>query len=109
MVAVTLLAATLALTINAANVGYRVSTATAERLSAARELALLVGQPMFETGEILGETSGFVWTLSLQPVRRAGETYNFELCRKRAVVTSAASGRSYEAGTVEVCPPEYGL
>jgi len=49
-----------------------------------------------------GQAQGFAWALNTTPT---GSERPIEVCRRQALVTSAASGRSYAAATQETCPP----
>lgn len=108
LVAVTILSLSLALVLKAADMGRRLSDASAERRSAATILKEVSLVPMTRLGTIEGERDGFSWELKFSRSDQVGRTLNYELCARQAVISSGRSGREWTIASLQPCPIERG-
>jgi hypothetical protein len=104
LVALLLLASTIALALTAVHVGRRAALAAVEAREASALLAYLLDQPRHSHGTIRVVDLKFVWSIqSDRPLRALG---GLSTCRQAAQVTALSSGRTYTATSMTVCPAE---
>jgi hypothetical protein len=104
LVALTLIAMTLALTIVAAQGAQRNSLRALELRRADTLLKYLLLAKPHALGVQAGDTDRFAWTVTTAPSQIDAEPSNLAICTRTASVRAAASGRAYRMTTSESCP-----
>jgi hypothetical protein len=99
----TILAATIVLSINAAATARRASLSALEYRQAARALDQKLLIPFAEPGSQSG-VSPAPWRVSLAPDARLSGSDAEAPCRRSVTVSIHSGGRSYTATTLETCP-----
>src|SRR5690348_4924627 len=105
LVALTLLAITLALALRSAETGRQLANSAFEAHAASALLGKLMGDP--PAAELTGSDQVFDWTVRLIETP-AEQSLLADLCVQSATVRSKRTGRSFAAGRVVVCPVEAG-
>jgi hypothetical protein len=107
LVALTILSATITLSLQALDTARRVADLAAETHHADVFLRRLLDAPVSSFGLISGRSDRFDWRMSVI-AQTAASGANPSLCRRAIALTSIKSGRSYAAATIAACPPVQG-
>jgi hypothetical protein len=102
LVALTLIATTLALAIVATQTAQRTSLKALELRRADTLLKYLLLARPHALGVQQGNTDGFVWTVTTAPSHIAAS--NPAICTRTASTRAVTSGRAYRMATSESCP-----
>ncbi|MDR3511017.1 MAG: hypothetical protein P4L73_05245 [Caulobacteraceae bacterium] len=106
LVALTLLAMTLALTIVAAQTAQKLAARALETRRADTLLRYVLSSGPHVMGSESGEVAGFHWTLTTAPSLIAAGASAPPLCTRIVSARAGGAGRLYQMATSEVCPPE---
>jgi hypothetical protein len=101
LVALTILAATIALALQAAGSARRTAAAAEEIRSANTLLAYLV--QTYPTDQ-QGRSGAFTWSVEVTPLSTAKAGGALRLCRDAVQVKSQRTNRRYALATLEACP-----
>jgi hypothetical protein len=105
LVALAILATTLAFATNAAVVGHKTAVLARETRSARTLMVSLLERRAWPAGVHRGATADFVWTMAVESLASATTS---RLCRSRLEVNGKRSGRNYRLSTINPCPPTEG-
>lgn len=101
LMALTILAITIAFAMNAVSVGQRAARAASEARKAQALMAALLDGPSRQPGIYRGKNSGMGWTVTVAP--RLADTAP-HLCDARVEVAGRVAQRTYRLSTTEICP-----
>lgn len=101
LMALTILAITIAFAINAVGVGQRAARTASETRNAQALMSALLNAPIRQPGVHRGASSGFDWTVTVTP--RSGHMSPI-LCDTKVEVAGRTSRRTYQLSTAEICP-----
>jgi hypothetical protein len=102
LVALTILAATLSLSLEAGLTARRAAARAAEIQSADTLLRSLIDRGT--VGDEAGRTAQFAWRVEFGPVGASQGTAHLQLCRRAADAKSLRGGRHYKLATLVACP-----
>lgn len=101
LMALTILAITIAFAINAVSVGQRAARAASETRKAEVLMVALLDAPTRQPGVYRGTGSDMAWTVTVTP--RLGQMSPM-LCDTKVEVAGRTSRRTYQLATAETCP-----
>lgn len=101
LMALTILATTIAFAINAVSVGQRAARAASETRQAQALMEALLDAPIRQPGTYHGKSSGLAWTVNVTP--RLPNTSPL-LCDTKVEVAGRRAQQTYQLATAETCP-----
>ena len=104
MVALTILASTIALTLAATQTARRAATAALETRQADALLQYELLAAPHDLGAQSGQAAGFAWRLDTAVSAISAGAAAPPMCLRRAQARSLRSGRRYRLATSEICP-----
>jgi hypothetical protein len=108
LIALTILATTIGLALNASHTAWRVGVAAVEAREAETLMRRLIDEPA-GSAFVSGQSNGMDWKVITEPEGAASFGNAQTLCQRRVELTGkGASGRHYTVATVAYCTAEGG-